>query len=294
METAEQLQQRIESFKDLRSIVSTMKALAAVSIRQYEKAVEALADYYRTVELGLHVALGDRQHPELHRRKNRRLGAIVFGSDHGLCGRFNEDIAAYSLERMRASPASPEGRLVLVVGARAAAQLEQAGQLVEEDFLVPGSASRITATVRQILLKIDEWRQTSGIEYIYLFYNRHLSSASYQPTGVQLLPVDLRRFHRQEETHWPSKVLPTFTMNRQHLLSSLLQQYFFVSIFRACAESQASEHGSRLAAMQAAEKNLDERLDEIITEFRRVRQESITTELLDVVSGFEALTGGKA
>ncbi len=191
---------------------------------------------------------------------------------------------------MAASAASPEGRRLLAVGSRVAANLEQAGQDIEEDFLVPGSAARITATVQQVLLKIDEWRNEGGIHYVYLFYNRHLSSGGYQPTGVELLPVNLHRFQRLEGESWPSCRLPTFTMDRKRLLAALLRQYFFVSIFRACAESQASEHASRLAAMQSAEKNLDERREEVTTLFRRLRQEAITTELLDVVSGFEAVT----
>ena len=112
----------------------------------------------------------------------------------------------------------------------------------------------------------------------------------YEPAGVQLLPMDLTDFQRPQAAPWPSRRLPTFTMDQQQLLSALLRQYFFVSIFRACAESQASEHASRLAAMQSAEKNLAEKHDELTTQFRHLRQEAITTELLDVVSGFEAVT----
>jgi F-type H+-transporting ATPase subunit gamma len=83
-------------------------------------------------------------------------------------------------------------------------------------------------------------------------------------------------------------------MERPALIRQLLHQYLFVSIFRACAESQASEHASRLAAMQSAQRNLDERLEEVTMTFRRARQNVITSELLDVVSGFEAITGAKA
>jgi F-type H+-transporting ATPase subunit gamma len=80
-------------------------------------------------------------------------------------------------------------------------------------------------------------------------------------------------------------------MDREELLSRLIRQYFFVSIFRACAESQASEHASRLTSMQSAERNLDERLQEVTMIFRRARQNTITSELLDVVAGFEAIAG---
>ncbi|MCW8827441.1 MAG: F0F1 ATP synthase subunit gamma [Gammaproteobacteria bacterium] len=292
MESLDQLHRQLESLDELHTIVKTMKALSAASIRQYEQAVSALAAYYLTVERGLHVALEGTEPPSPPRRhhESKRLAAIVFGSDHGLCGRFNEEITEYALERMDSAAADPQHRLLLAVGARVAASLEHAGQRIEENFLVPGSASQITATVQQILLKLDEWREQAGVHYIYLFYNRHSGGEGYHPTGFELLPINLRRFHRLEEEIWPSRVLPTFTMEREALLSRLLHQYLFVTIFRACAESQASEHASRLAAMQSAERNLNERQEEVTMLFRRARQNTITAELLDVVAGFEAIT----
>lgn len=296
MESLEELHKQLNSLGELRTIVKTMKALSAASIRQYEQAVSALSGYYQTVERGLHVVLKDMEMPPATRRHPHhppRLAAIVFGSDHGLCGRFNEEITEYAIQRMASTAADPQNRLLLAVGTRVAASLEHAGQSIEENFLVPGSANQITVTVQQILLKIDEWREQSDVHYVYLFYNRHSGGQGYRPTGIELLPVNLRRFHRLEEEPWPSRSLPTFSMDRERLLSHLLHQYLFVSVFRACAESQASEHSSRLAAMQSAQRNLDERLDEVTMTFRRVRQNVITSELLDVVSGFEALTSDK-
>lgn len=293
MPTIEQLESRLGGLHELQSVVKTMKALSAASIRQYEQAARALADYYRTIELGLHVVLRDRENPQAPRSHGEfPLGVIVFGSDHGLCGRFNEDLADYVMERLKAESAPAQARVVLAVGARVAARLEQAGQAVEEDFLVPGSAARIAASIQQILLKIDEWRSEKGTDHVFVFFNRHLSSSRYRPIGIELLPVNLRRFHRLEAQPWPSRVLPTYTMDRERLFSSLLRQYFFVTLSRACAESLASEHGSRLAAMQVAEKNLQERAEEVGLEFRQARQGAITSELLDVVAGFEALTAG--
>lgn len=296
MESLEQLHKRLDSLDELRTIVKTMKALSAASIRQYEQAASALSGYYQTVERGLHVVLKDMEQPPVDTqrvREPRRLAAIVFGSDHGLCGRFNEEITGHALEQMDSTAADRKNRLILAVGVRVAASLEHAGQAIEEDFLAPGSADQITATVQRILLKIDEWREQAGVHSVYLFYNRHSGGKGYHPTGMELLPINLRRFYRLQEKRWPSRNLPMFTMEREALLSRLLRQYLFVSIFRACAESQASEHASRLAAMQSAQRNLDERLDEVTMVFRRARQNAITSELLDVVAGFEAITGGR-
>lgn len=292
METLEQLRRRLDTFDDLGAILRTMKALAAVSIRQYEQAVLSLSDYYRTVELGLHVVLRDMPPPPplAGPGADEQIAAVIFGSDHGLCGRFNEDMADYARERLAEAVGNGMPPRLLAVGARVATLLENAGFSVEEDMFVPGSAARITATVRQILFKIDEWQTEADVQRVYLFYNRPISGSHYHATGVQLLPVNLDQLRRREEMPWPSRSLPTYTLERGRLFSALLRQYFFVSIFRACAGSLATENASRLAAMQAAEKSLQDRHEELLSEFRRQRQDAITAELLDVVSGYEALS----
>ncbi|HKL77758.1 MAG TPA: F0F1 ATP synthase subunit gamma [Gammaproteobacteria bacterium] len=290
----EDLRHELDSLTDLQSIVRTMKALSAASVRQYERAQESLDDYYRTVELGLHVVLRQYTAPlERPRRGAARAGAVVFGSDHGLCGRFNEELVGHVAQRVAGIAAGQQAVPMVAVGARVAEQLEAGGQRVESDYLTPSSSERIAATVQQLLVKLDEWQNQRGLDHIYVFYNRHPGGARYQPTGVQLLPVDLQRFRRLEAEPWPTHILPTFRMPAAELLSALLRQYFFVTLFRACAESLAAEHNSRLAAMQNAEKNIDERLEEVTGAYRRERQGAITAELLDVVAGFEALTGGE-
>ncbi|NIR32914.1 MAG: F0F1 ATP synthase subunit gamma [Gammaproteobacteria bacterium] len=292
MKGTERLRQELESLTELQSIVRTMKALSAASVRQYERAQASLADYYRTVELGLHVVLRRYPGPLIERHKAPpHAGAVVFGSDYGLCGRFNEEIVAHLRQRMAAIPAAREPARTVAVGIRVAEELAAAGQGVEGEYLTPSSSGAITATVQQLLLKLDEWQAEAGIDHVHVFYNRQARGSRYRPTGVQLLPVDLGRFRRLEAEPWPTRVIPTFTMPARRLLSTLLRQYFFVTLSRACAESLAAEHNSRLAAMQSAEKNIDERLEELTGAYRRERQSAITTELLDVVAGFEALTG---
>lgn len=294
MEVLEQVRGQLDSLRELRTIVGTMKALSAASIRQYERAVTSLADYNRTVELGLRAALRGVEDlpPSVSPRDPRvRLAAIVFGSDHGLCGRFNEEMAMHTAERLEETEIPPRDRLILSVGARMTSTLEFRGLDVTEVFNLPGSAAGITDTVQRILLCLDRWRANENVQSVYLFYNRHSGQRTYQPTGFRLLPLRVEAFHHIQENAWPSRSLPFYTMERTRLLTLLLRQYFFVTLFRACAESQASEHASRLTAMQSAQRNLDERIEEVMTTFRRARQDAITSELLDVVSGFEAIMG---
>ncbi len=297
MKSLEALTAEIESINDLQSVVKTMKALAMVSIRQYETAVTALSDYNRTVEMGLQILLRHRYFSEqplmlpqdfTNHKKTGTLGVIIFGSDHGLCGQFNEQIATIALEQINQQPHKPENVIVAAVGDRLIPYLEAAKQPVSAQFPLPNSVTLITQAVQSILLTIENW-QSSQVDQIILFYNKSLSSASYRPQSVQLLPMNAEWLQRLEKQAWHGEGLPNFTMNWDDLFSALVRQYLFVSLYQAFAESLKSENNSRLSSMQAAQKNIEERLTELNSQHRHQRQSSITSELLDIVSGFEAL-----
>lgn len=292
MESLDRLQQRLDGLDELRDIVKTMKALSAASVRQYERAAAALFDYNQTVERGLQAVIKDAERPLAAERRERGAGtfaAIVFGSDHGLCGRFNEVVAEHALRQLAAATEDKGRRIVLAVGARIAATLEHEGQAVEQTLFVPGSAAQITDGVQQILLTIDAWREQGRADSVHVVHNRAARGQHYRASGSKLLPVGLGRFSRLERKSWPSRSLPTMSMDRDRLLSRLIHQYLFVSIFRACAESQASEHASRLAAMQSAERSLDNKIEDVTAVYRRARQDAITSELLELVAGFETI-----
>ncbi len=285
MQTLETLQRAIDTSRQLKDIVRTMKVLAAVSIRQYEKAVQSLGDYSDTVEMGLQVLVRHVAFPA-RRLKNGEKAAIVFGSDQGLCGRFNELLLEYVREKLKPS----KGTRLLAVGARADMGLESLGFRVEECFFVPGSVAGITLTVQQILQKIESW-QAEGINEVKLFYHKHSGRGRYRPIQQLLLPLDEHYFRRLKKKTWQGRSLPTYTMNPNVLFAALTRQHLFISLYRACAESLASEHGQRLISMQLAEKNIGQRLEQLTRTYQQLRQETITSELLEVVSGFEALQG---
>jgi F-type H+-transporting ATPase subunit gamma len=292
METIEFLRQRIRSAEDVHSVVRTMKALAAVTIRQYEKAVESLAEYSRTVELGFQVLL--KQTPEgvaiAPPVLNERLGAIVFGSDQGMVGQFNEVVARHAAEELEKRKVSHRNLSLLAAGGRVLARLEEAGQPVEDLITMPGSVAAVASVVQSLVLKIGLWRSQSGIDEILLFFNTPVSGASYQPRTLQLLPVDVAWFKDLASKPWPCRALPFFTMDWDRLFSLLIREYLFVSLYRAFAESLASENASRLASMQVAERNIENRLDELNAQYHQQRQSGIDAELFDLVAGFEALS----
>jgi F-type H+-transporting ATPase subunit gamma len=292
MQTTESLKRRIKSAGDLLSVVKTMKALAAVSIRQYQKAVESLDDYNRTVEMGLQIVLKERlgAMSQSKSRAVKRLGVIVFGSDQGLCGQLNEQISVFTLDHFKETGVKKENRKVLAVGARVADYVEDAGQPVDELMATPSSTAGITPLVQEIIMIIEEWHFRQNVDHFMLFYNDYISGANYHPYKAQLLPVNRDWLKDLAHKKWDSKSLPIFRMDCHRLFSSLIREYLFVSLYRAFAESLASENASRLASMQNAEKNIEEQMQDLHVQFHRTRQMTITEELLDIVAGFEALS----
>lgn len=291
METTESLKRHIQTAEDLHSLVRTMKALAAVSIRHLEQAVRSLADYQRTIELGLRVVLRQRGRSAVRTRAAPRqsLGAVVIGSDQGMCGQLNDQIVAFAQEQVQASSLGDGKLALLAVGTRVAVRLEDAGHGLESSLPIAGSASGITPLVQDILLHVERWHREVHIERIVVFYCERTSRAAYRPRRLDLLPIDRDWLETLEQQTWPTRVLPTFSMDADKLFSALVRQYLFVSLYRACAESLASENASRLTAMRGAERNIGDQILELTGQFHQTRQMAITEELLDIAAGFEAL-----
>jgi F-type H+-transporting ATPase subunit gamma len=299
-DSLENLRRKIDGASDLESVVSTMKALAASSIVQYERAVRSLDDYYRTVELGLVAWLRQTYiqktvaviHSEVRgRAKIGTTGAVVFGSDQGLVGQFNELLADFAVNKLDGMPGD---KAVWVVGERVQGYLDDAALPVAGNFQVPNSIAGITPLVGRILIEIETQRQQGKVAQVYLFHNRPKSGAVYEPVMQRLLPLDEKWQRGLTVIPWPTDNLPEVIGERETTLQALIREYLFISLFRACAESLASENASRLAAMQRAEKNIDELLEDLNQTYHRQRQSGIDEELFDVISGFEALKVGRS
>jgi F-type H+-transporting ATPase subunit gamma len=141
---------------------------------------------------------------------------------------------------------------------------------------------------RRILVEHETHQDRAEVTALHLFYNRPTSGAVYAPVLQRLLPLDDTWRRELAELPWPTKPLPE-VMGDSATLRALIREYLFVTLFRACAESLASENASRLAAMERADRNIDDLLKDLNGNFHRLRQSGIDAELFDVISGFEAL-----
>lgn len=289
-ETSANLRRKMDTARDLQSVVTTMKAVAASSLGQYERATHALSDYHRTVQLGLMACLRDIEHapaPEASQRHPTEPSiAVVFGSDQGLVGSFNDVMADFVLKTIGHSS---KNTVVWTVGERLRARLVESKLSLGKSFTLAGSIGAITPLVGQVLVEIEAQSAKGVFTQVDVFHHSAQTGAVCRPTRHKLLPLDEAWRQACLQAPWPTQNLPEVMNGVQATLRAFVREYLFVSLFKACAQSLASENASRLAAMQRAEKNMESLLEELERSFNQLRQSDIDEELFDVIAGFEAL-----
>ena len=281
-ETLLGLRHKINSAHDLSSVVRTMKTLAASSINQYEEAIKSLATYTQTVELGLAACLRSLSPANLHIHQRPTAAVIiVIGSDQGLVGTFNDDLASFTAKELRNDTRTKQ---LFSVGERINNQLVTLGVATHQKLHTPTSVEAITECCNTLLLHFASY--ANGQAGLSLFYNQQYSGSLYKAHQQTILPLDCAWQQHLHQRRWPTNNLPELFDITRTTMPALLREYIFVSIFRACAQSLASENSCRLAAMQRAEKNIDEQLEGLQRNYHHLRQQNIDAELFDVIYGF--------
>lgn len=289
MLTPESLKKKIKTAGDLLAVVKTMKSLAAVNIRQFEAAVESLERFAATVDLGLHAFF--RTYGRLQPGKLGPAAVVlVVGSDQGMCGAFNETVAEAALAQARDLAGRGLAVQAWTCGERTRAVAEDAGLAVALHLDMPGGVHGIEPKAAELAGRYQAAVQEQGATTLVLVHNRLTRGGSYDPEARRLLPLD-REWQEPFLGPWPRRCLPQPGLPANELFSALFQHFLGISLYRAFGLSLAAENAARLAAMQAAEKNILDLSDDLTRRFREVRQTLITSELLDIVSGFEALAG---
>ncbi|MEO6960569.1 MAG: F0F1 ATP synthase subunit gamma, partial [Puia sp.] len=262
----------------------------------YETAVSALGDYYHTVALGIIAYFNAEKIEAISEKKQVKKNnestvcAIVFGSDQGLVARFNDSIADFVTPSLKVLPGKKE---IWCIGERVQFLLSDAGLTTAKLYPVPNDVNAITPLVTEILKRSQDSQDKEDIQEFYIFHNKPKPGGSYTQVKQRFLPLDEKWKETIQETQWPTKLPPQVAGDAKATLTALINSYLFTSLFKACIESLASENASRLDAMQRAEKNISDLLDDLTKKYHRLRQSSIDEELFDVVSGFEALNDKK-
>jgi F-type H+-transporting ATPase subunit gamma len=228
-------------------------------------------------------------HEDDTRKKQVPVCAFVFGSQQGLSGQFNEQIMTFSLDWLESHGIGRDRRVIAAMDEQVSYRLEAAGETVDRVFALPVTMGQMPEAVDEMLGYIGEILRKEKASEILLFYHKSVSGAAYHPQALRLFPPDPAWLLSLQSGRWPGHSLPAFTAEWRELFSFLMRELLLVTLERTFTESLLSENSSRLIAMQVAEKNIGEHLDELHHEFNSQRQSEITMELIDIVAGAEAL-----
>ncbi|MGJ7459765.1 F0F1 ATP synthase subunit gamma [Halomonas sp. MA07-2] len=289
-QTLEALTRRDETLTSIRGIVHTMKTISAINAVPYEHAARSIEAYHRTVRSGLAAFVARTGPIALPQAEPAESIVVVFGSDHGLCGNYNELLAEKVRAEAAPTTAATSGIRILCVGAQMNDALAGQGLSPESVFLPPASADGIGRLAGSIVTRLDDiGRGEPHHRKVTLAFTRRAGRGQHEPVLMPLLPLGQAFLAGLADRPWKSRSLPDYSMPPSELFAALLRSHIFASVFRASAEAMVTENAARLALMQQAEQSVDDRLDEVKGQLRSVRQDDITTELLDVIIGFEAL-----
>jgi F-type H+-transporting ATPase subunit gamma len=284
-QTLETLAHHTATLTSIRGIVRTMKTMSAINALPYELAARSIDAYRETVLTGLHAFIHRNGPIPTALAPGTPEVIIAFGSDHGLCGNYNEAVAEAVLQH-------PADRLICI-GAQLQDALEGLGQTPEMVLLAPASTEGLGRLAGVIVTRLEAIRRAlpSGAIAVRLVHTERRAHGQQMPVTPQLLPLDPALIAELAATPWASRSLPQAAEPADDMLAALIREMLFTGLFRAAAEALVTENAARLARMQQAEQSVDDRLESLAADTRALRQSEITTELLDVIIGFEALRG---
>lgn len=286
MPSLKDLRKRITTVRSTQQITKAMKMVAAAKLRRAQEAAERARPYAEKLA-GMFAAVaaeaGPEDHPLLARRDERRIDVIVLTSDRGLCGGYNANI----LRKADPLLVSADREVATIgVGKKAVEHLHRIRKAPLAEHIGLGSGP-LTEVADGIAATVADRFVAAETDAVHLVYSRFRSAISQIPTIVPILPVALPE--RRDTDGVGIEYI--FEPPKRELLGTLLPAYIRTQILQALLESIAGEHGARMTAMDNATNNASDMIERLTLSMNRARQAAITTELMEIVSGAEALKG---
>lgn len=286
MATLKQIRQRIRAAKNTQSITRAMKLVAAARLTKAKNKVEEARPYSEKMyEFILSVGGAGElpPHPLLTRRNEvKKVGLVLITADRGLCGSYNTNLlkaAKIWLDKQTTD------KTIVAVGKKGSQFFGKRGYEVAQTISVPTAGADLEDAV-SLTNTLSEMFTSGDVDAVYLCYSKFMSAIRQEPRIIQLLPIEPPQTDAVETGSSKSY---GFEPAPEDLLALLLPKYLLTVTYQALLESSASEHGSRMTAMSSATDNAGKMIGELTLTANRVRQAAITTEILEIVAGAEAL-----
>ena len=290
MANQKEIKRRIRTVEKTQQITSAMRMVSAAKLRRAQDAILALRPYSQQIWATMY-ELGRRQpeltHPLLRvRPEPKRLEVVVVASDRCLCGAFNANVLKAGAALLAERAGQFEQVFVSTIG-RKATEFVRRRRPLEKSWLI-GQGVDMTL-VREIAGHLAGRYESGAVDEVVVVGNEFVSALTQRPTAVRLLPLvpefSRVRTYAEDAGREPFEIEP----DPNRLLEALVPQALEFSVYRALLESQAGEHAARMAAMESATRNTEDLIRNLTLQFNRARQAAITKELMEIVSGAEAL-----
>ncbi len=298
MANLKELKTRISSVKSTQKITSAMKMVAASRLKRAQEAAEAARPYAERMERMMTSLLDNPGSLEGAGKLLSGTGSddthliVVVTSDRGLCGGFNANISRETRNRLLALTGENKNAKILCIGRKGREQLKtEFKNAIVDTYEGIGKAGVQFEEAQGVAVKIIEMFEAGEFDVCTSIYNKFISEITQEVTPRQIIPVQLADEDDEAETAvetGPSAIYE-FEPSEEEILAKLLPSNLNMQVFRALLESSASEHGARMSAMDNATRNAGEMIDDLSITYNRTRQAKITSELIEIISGAEAL-----
>jgi F-type H+-transporting ATPase subunit gamma len=290
MPSLKSFRNRIASVKAIRKITKAQQMVAASKLRRAQEAADAARPYAEKMNAVIaNLAAGLKGNPDaspflVGTGSDKRHLVVVATADRGLCGSFNTNIVRLAKQHIEGLLREGKEVKILCVGRKGRDQLRRLyGKMIIDTFDFMGVKRLGFANALPIGRRIIDMFQSGEFDVATLIYSRFRSVISQVPTEQQLIPVSI------PQTTAPSDVVYEYEPDEGEILSELLPRNVTVQIFRALLENVAGEYGAKMSAMDSATRNAGDVIDKLTLQYNRTRQAMITKELIEIISGAEAL-----
>ncbi len=293
MADLKEIKKRIGSVQNTRQITRAMKMVAAAKLRRSQEAIVNARPYaYRIYAILISLFQKEGiQHPLLVSRDEKKIRLVVLAGDRGLCGSFNANILKAAHNFIKAKEALGIEVSLDVIGKKANDYFKKRHPIstYHEGIIAKVSWGKVSKIADEILAAY----QKEEFDAIYLVYNEFKSAIQQKITTERLIPVatEIPQGVQSMLTNMEAERFKDyiFEPSKEEILSEIIPRHFKMQLFRSILESIASEHGSRMSAMENATKNASEMISGLTLKYNKARQEKITGELMEIVGGVEAM-----
>mgnify|MGYP001175783247 FL=1 len=293
MPNLKELKNRISSVKSTRKITSAMKMVAASKLRRAQELAESSRVYADSLSFILSSLAGNTKNsadlPEiLTGRENSKISLLIINSsDRGLCGGFNSNLFRNAKKWISDQQGQGKSVKIMTVGKKASSFYKKTDLDIVASFEDLNSNDRQIQVSEEIKNKIMELFENNEIDEVSILFNKFVSAISQEPTYQSLIP--LSNEETSEDESEANNAIFEFEPDKNELLEYLVPRNFLTQIYRSVLESSASEHAARMTSMDNATRNAGDMIDRLTLTYNRTRQAFITKELIEIISGAEAV-----